>query len=36
MTIVLPDEASRDELAERVGGPEVRDPSGIPIALSVS
>jgi catechol 2,3-dioxygenase len=36
MTIVLPDEASRDELAERIGGTEVRDPSGIPIALSVS
>jgi hypothetical protein len=33
MTIVLPDESSRDVLAERVGGAEVRDPSGIPIAL---
>jgi catechol 2,3-dioxygenase len=36
MTVVLPDEASRDALAERVGGTEVRDPSGIPIALSVT
>jgi catechol 2,3-dioxygenase len=34
MTIVLPDEASLDRLAERVGGREVRDPSGIPIALT--
>jgi len=34
MTIVLPDEASRDTLAERVGGREVRDPSGIPIAFT--
>jgi catechol 2,3-dioxygenase len=34
MTIVLPDEASREALAERVGGTEVRDPSGIPIALT--
>jgi catechol 2,3-dioxygenase len=34
MTIVLPDEASVDTLAERVGGREVRDPSGIPIALT--
>jgi catechol 2,3-dioxygenase len=34
MTIVLPDEASLDTLAERVGGREVRDPSGIPIALT--
>jgi catechol 2,3-dioxygenase len=35
MTIVLPDEASRAAVAERVGGVEVRDPSGIPIVLSV-
>jgi catechol 2,3-dioxygenase len=35
MTIVLPDEAARDALAERVGGTEVRDPSGIPLALTV-
>jgi catechol 2,3-dioxygenase len=35
MTIVLPDEASLDVLAKRVGGREVRDPSGIPIALVV-
>jgi catechol 2,3-dioxygenase len=36
MTIVLPDEASRDAIAQRVGGIEVRDPSGIPIALAHS
>jgi catechol 2,3-dioxygenase len=35
MTIVLPDEASRAAVAERVGGEAVRDPSGIPIVLSV-
>jgi catechol 2,3-dioxygenase len=35
MTIVLPDAASRDALAERLGGAEVRDPSGIPVALVV-
>jgi catechol 2,3-dioxygenase len=35
MTVVLPDEASREALAERVGGTEVRDPSGIPVALVV-
>jgi catechol 2,3-dioxygenase len=35
MTIVLPDEASLDALAKRVGGTEVRDPSGIPVALVV-
>jgi catechol 2,3-dioxygenase len=34
MTIVLPDETSLDGLAKRVGGTEVRDPSGIPIALT--
>jgi catechol 2,3-dioxygenase len=34
MTIVLPNEASREALAERVGGTEVRDPSGIPVALT--
>jgi catechol 2,3-dioxygenase len=34
VTIVLPDEPSREAVAERVGGTEVRDPSGIPIALS--
>jgi catechol 2,3-dioxygenase len=34
MTIVLPDEASLDALAKRVGETEVRDPSGIPIALT--
>jgi catechol 2,3-dioxygenase len=33
MTIVLPDEASLDEVAQRVGGREVRDPSGNPVAL---
>jgi catechol 2,3-dioxygenase len=36
MTIVLPDEAARNAVAERVGGTEVRDPSGIPIALAHS
>jgi catechol 2,3-dioxygenase len=35
MTIVLPDEAARDALAERVGGMQVLDPSGIPLALAV-
>jgi catechol 2,3-dioxygenase len=35
MTIVLPDDASRNRLADRVGGTEVRDPSGNPIALAV-
>ncbi|MDX6426909.1 MAG: catechol 2,3-dioxygenase [Gaiellaceae bacterium] len=35
MTIVLPDEASRAAVAERVGGIQVHDPSGIPIVLSV-
>jgi catechol 2,3-dioxygenase len=35
MTIVLPDDASRTALAARVGGTEVRDPSGIPVALVV-
>ena len=34
MTIVLPDQASREALGERVGGTEVRDPSGIPVALT--
>jgi catechol 2,3-dioxygenase len=35
MTVVLPNSAARDALAERVGGTEVFDPSGIPIALAV-
>jgi catechol 2,3-dioxygenase len=35
MTIVLPDEASRDALAAQLGGHEVFDPSGIPVALAV-
>jgi catechol 2,3-dioxygenase len=35
MTIVLPDEGTRDALAERLGGSEALDPSGIPIALAV-
>ncbi|HXK12951.1 MAG TPA: VOC family protein [Gaiellaceae bacterium] len=34
MTIVLPDEGARSALAERLGGSEVLDPSGIPIALT--
>ena len=33
MTIVLPDDGARDEVAERLGGNAVADPSGIPIAL---
>jgi hypothetical protein len=32
---VLPDEAVRDALAARLGGIEVFDPSGIPVALAV-
>jgi catechol 2,3-dioxygenase len=36
MTIVLPDDASRKALAERVGGTEVFDPSGIPVVLTTS
>jgi catechol 2,3-dioxygenase len=35
MTIVLPDEASRDAVAKRVGGVEVHDPSGTPIVLAL-
>ena len=35
ITIVLPDEAARDAVAERVGGTEALDPLGIPIALAV-
>jgi catechol 2,3-dioxygenase len=35
MTIVLPDAEARDALAGRLGGTEVLDPSGIPIALAV-
>jgi len=35
MTIVLPDEASRDAVAERLGGVEASDPSGIPVSLAV-
>jgi catechol 2,3-dioxygenase len=34
MTIVFPEVASRDEAAERVGGTEVRDPSGNPVVLT--
>jgi catechol 2,3-dioxygenase len=33
-TIVLPDQASLDEVAGRVGGSEVRDPSGNPVVLT--
>jgi catechol 2,3-dioxygenase len=33
MTIVLPDAASLEEAARRIGGTEVRDPSGIPLTL---
>jgi catechol 2,3-dioxygenase len=32
-TIVLPDEAEVQRVAERIGGTEVRDPSGNPLAL---
>jgi catechol 2,3-dioxygenase len=35
MTIVLPGAEARDALAGRLGGTEVLDPSGIPIALAV-
>jgi catechol 2,3-dioxygenase len=35
MTIVLPDGAARDAVAERLGGVKVSDPSGIPVALTV-
>jgi catechol 2,3-dioxygenase len=36
MTIVLPDDASLDEVAGRVGGTEVRDPSGNPVVLTAA
>jgi catechol 2,3-dioxygenase len=35
MTIVLPSDGAREALAQRLGGSEVLDPSGIPIALAV-
>jgi len=35
MTIVLPDQAARDAVAEQLGGSEVLDPSGIPVTLAV-
>ena len=35
MTVVLPHEHARDALAARLGGTEVRDPSGIPVVLSI-
>ena len=34
-TIVVPDEDERQRVAERIGGTEVRDPSGNPLVLSV-
>src|SRR5207248_1990051 len=34
-TIVLPDEAEVERVAERIGGTEVRDPSGNPLAIAV-
>jgi catechol 2,3-dioxygenase len=34
MTIVLPDEPSLDEVAARVGGRDIRDPSGNPVLLA--
>jgi catechol 2,3-dioxygenase len=36
MTIVFPDAASLDEAARRIGGTEVRDPSGIPVVLTTA
>jgi catechol 2,3-dioxygenase len=36
MTIVLPDAESLQETARRVGGTEVRDPSGIPVVLTTA
>jgi catechol 2,3-dioxygenase len=36
MTIVLPDAAARDAVADRAGGDEVRDPSGNPVSFTVS
>ena len=35
-TIVLPDEAEVERVAERIGGAEVRDPSGNPLVLSAA
>jgi catechol 2,3-dioxygenase len=35
-TIVLPDEAEKDRVAERIGGPEVLDPSGNPLTLAAA
>lgn len=34
MTVVLPDVASLGEAAARIGGTEVRDPSGVPVVLT--
>jgi catechol 2,3-dioxygenase len=36
MTIVLPDAAARDEVAERAGGLDVRDPSGNPVTFAAA
>lgn len=36
VTVVLPDEASLDEAAGRIGGTEVRDPSGSPVVLTTA
>jgi catechol 2,3-dioxygenase len=35
-TIVLPDEEERERVAERIGGTEVRDPSGNPLVLAAA
>ena len=35
-TIVLPDEAEVGRVAERIGGVEVRDPSGNPLVLAAA
>jgi hypothetical protein len=35
MTVLLPDAIALAAVAERVGGTEARDPSGIPIVFTV-
>jgi catechol 2,3-dioxygenase len=35
-TIVLPDEAELERVAERIGGTEARDPSGNPLVLAAA
>jgi catechol 2,3-dioxygenase len=36
MTVLLPDAAALDAFAERVGGTEMRDPSGIPVSFTTA